>query len=239
MSAAYVIIGFENVTTFDVQSALSVEFGMNAGRFLGCDLAINDSSGAYRMADRLLREQSIEEQNVFLKEFDILAFATEIHLSCGRGRSMEQVLTPLAEALAIAISARLKRRALIRIADGELPFRLYQSGRILNDYREHYADFLATSRWVPVAEVESRGDLRIVWQDKWIGSLLQPKIDNFFVHGRWARRCTPEEWRQLLDALDTAGEVEVELGRAGTAMKGMILAAPDDDEIEIRLVVST
>lgn len=151
MSAAYVVIGFENVTVDDLQSAMNAEFAVEdlCTSFLGCSLEIEDSRETYRMADNILQAHSLEESNKFLRQFDIMPFATEIRLSCGRGRLLADVLPHLADTIAATASFRLKCRALVRIADGECPFRLYQSGRLLTDFRDDYAAVLKTSRWVP------------------------------------------------------------------------------------------
>ena len=57
--------------------------------------------------------------------------------------------------------------------------------------------------------------IQVVWNDKVIGTIPEPKQDNFFIYGSWKRVASPETWQALLDALDTEGEVLVELRAAG------------------------
>jgi hypothetical protein len=78
-------------------------------------------------------------------------------------------------------------------------------------------------------------EMQLFWGDKLIGTLPDPKVDNFFLYGRWTRLCNQDEWQQLLDVLDATGEVEVGIRRGSGPLKGRILVEPDDEEIEIRL----
>ena len=76
--------------------------------------------------------------------------------------------------------------------------------------------------------------MQVVWKNTVVGSMPNPKIDNFFVYGPWTRLASPETWQALLDAIGTEGEVPVELRGAGKPLMGKILVEPDEDEIEIR-----
>jgi hypothetical protein len=74
----------------------------------------------------------------------------------------------------------------------------------------------------------------VIWKGAVIGSMPDPRIDNFFIYGSWTRTASPETWQALVEALDTDGEVPVELRGSGKPLMGKILVEPDDDEIEVR-----
>lgn len=77
--------------------------------------------------------------------------------------------------------------------------------------------------------------MQVVWNNTVIGTIPDPKQDNFFIYGSWKRLASPETWQALLDALDTGGEVLVELRGAGEPRMARILVEPDEGEIEVRL----
>ena len=78
--------------------------------------------------------------------------------------------------------------------------------------------------------------LQLVWNDVVLGVLPDPRIDNFFLYGRFVREASPDTWSQLLDRLRSEGDVRVELRGRGRPMRAWLIAEPDDDdEIEVRL----
>jgi len=77
--------------------------------------------------------------------------------------------------------------------------------------------------------------LQVVWNDTVIGTLDDPKVDNFFLYGRFVRQSSPETWQELLDTLERDGEVNVELRGEGKPLKASILVEPDEDQLEVRL----
>lgn len=75
---------------------------------------------------------------------------------------------------------------------------------------------------------------QIVWNDTVIGTMPDPKVDNFFLYGRFVRQCSPETWQQLLDTLKE-GDVSVELRDNGLTSKAWLITEPEeDDQIEVR-----
>lgn len=154
MSAAYVLIGFENKQVTEVERALITECGDDALRIpaLGIRLSVASYAEEYRTADKFLEEHGLSESNLFLREFDILPFSTEIHLECMRGRLIGTIMEVVADVLAATLTKRLNTRALVRIADGEVPFRLYSSnGAIEIDYVDWYRTIFRERAWIPIS----------------------------------------------------------------------------------------
>jgi hypothetical protein len=151
MSLSYSIVGFKDVQIEDVERSLREEWGdrILSEAPLGLHISVRDSAAAYRTADHFQQETGIQESNPFLREFDILPFAAEVHVSCSRGRAAAVLLEELSELIALSLSRRLKTQALVRVADGEIPFRLYDAGAVSVDYLDRYRDFLSGRRWIP------------------------------------------------------------------------------------------
>jgi hypothetical protein len=159
MSSTYVLICFENKQVSEIEAAIRAEFGDRALEvpMLGIHVSVECLVDVYKQSDEWLRTHGLMESNLFLREFDILPFSTEVRLACSRGRPVEAVLEIVADLVASTISRRLNARALARIADAEIPFRLYgQNGSIEQDYVRWYEAYMAGRRWLPSSMCEPR-----------------------------------------------------------------------------------
>lgn len=152
MSLTYVVIGFEDRQVTDVERALCFEFGDDTLRIppFGIHLSVANYADEYKKADSFLQQHGLVESNPFLQEFDILPFSTEIHLECMRGRLVSGILEIVADMLAVTLAKHLNTRALVRIADGEVPFRLYSStGAVEVDHVDSYRTIFSHRTWIP------------------------------------------------------------------------------------------
>ncbi len=77
--------------------------------------------------------------------------------------------------------------------------------------------------------------MQVVWNDTVVGTLHDPKVDNFFLYGQFTRQCTAEVWQQLLDWLNNEGDVDVELRGGGKPLRASIIVEPEGDQLEVRL----
>jgi hypothetical protein len=150
MSLRSIIVGFE-APMLEVRRTLSHLLGADpaGARLLGLHLELYDMSEAYAFADAYLRMRGIDESNSFLREFDIAPFANELHLSWSAGRALAGLGLHAADVLAREASSALDTRVLIRISDGEVPFRLYEKGTVTRDYRDEYGSLIAGEDWLP------------------------------------------------------------------------------------------
>ena len=152
MSAGYVVIGFENSQVEALERAMRMEFGDDVLRTpaLGIHLSVVNYAEEYRTADQFLKAHGMEESNEFLRHFDILPFATELRLECAPGRPIEAAIEIVGDVIAMALSKRMKTRALVRIANGEVPFRLYSANGVTEiDYGVWYATLFISRSWIP------------------------------------------------------------------------------------------
>ncbi|WKB54821.1 hypothetical protein [Eleftheria terrae] len=76
--------------------------------------------------------------------------------------------------------------------------------------------------------------LRLFWNGKLLGSMLNPRPDMFFLYGDWRRECDDALHEALLAALDQDGEVLLQVQGPGKTLQAYLLVEPDDS-IEVRL----
>jgi len=78
------------------------------------------------------------------------------------------------------------------------------------------------------------GSQLVFWNDKKIGVIVNPRIDNFFLYGDWEIDENFENYNDFLDSINDEYGALVEIGKLGSGLKGNVLTEPDS-EIDIRL----
>ena len=74
----------------------------------------------------------------------------------------------------------------------------------------------------------------VFWNGKKVGTISNPKIDNFFYYGNWQPDESCDVYSEFLSAINNNEYgASVDIGEIGSKLAGYILVEPDE-EIEIR-----
>lgn len=112
------------------------------GGALGLHYDVFDASDAYQQWDKVSAELRIEEGNPFLREFDIRPYAVTFILSSVTDRWLRAAIPFVAESTARWLSSKTGRRTLLTFNGGDIPYRLYQGDRVLEDFARVYEPIL-------------------------------------------------------------------------------------------------
>lgn len=105
-----------------------------------------DVSDEYRQWEKSSKELGIEEGNPFLREFDIRPYAVNFILEPMPDYGLRAAFPYVAVWTARELAAKSRRRTLIVFNGGDVPFRLYQGNRVLEDYARFYEPIVGS--WV-------------------------------------------------------------------------------------------
>jgi len=107
---------------------------------LGLWFMVIDLGDAFDQADVLLDRLGQEESDPFHRDFDIRPFSVSLDVSPQDVIATQGLLLPLADHCARILSRSLRKRVLVVLSSGRIPYRLYRDGGIEDDYARYRKD---------------------------------------------------------------------------------------------------
>ena len=154
MTKVYTSIAIENascevVKSFLVKALGPAMFNKDISHVLGMHFDVIDVQDAIDYAKQFLTSHGLEEAHPFYREFDMSLFNVEIDLYSSRGHFSVEFQPVVADQIARVLTAELQTRAVIKLEDGNIPFRVYANGKQIRDLREYYQEHFKGRHWVP------------------------------------------------------------------------------------------
>jgi len=116
---------------------------------LGMHFDVIDLQDAIDYAKQIFVSQGLEETHPFYRACDMSCFNVEIDLYSSRGHFSGEFHPVVADEVARVLTAELKTQAVIKLEDGNIPFRVYTNGQQARDLKEYYKEYFKGRHWVP------------------------------------------------------------------------------------------
>ncbi|MEK8016719.1 MAG: hypothetical protein VSS75_007605 [Candidatus Parabeggiatoa sp.] len=87
--------------------------------------------------------------------------------------------------------------------------------------------------------MSSENKLPVIWHEKSVGFIVNPKCDNFDLYGKWQPNQN-SAYKKFLEWLETYGEAEVEIANneCQIQIRGTVETEPNE-EIDIKVRMNT
>ncbi|XYI02100.1 hypothetical protein ACMHYB_20915 [Sorangium sp. So ce1128] len=164
MSQPYVVISIERASVEQVRSSLERYLGTWVGESLplafGLRLEISENSEYIEYAERFLEEHQLQDDNPIWLELDVRSFSVDVDIyavSSDMGVALKEIV---GDCIAKWLSRALGVRTVFSIENGYVPFGIYQDGKKVRDFAEHYSKCFERRDWIPLASAHwfTRGD---------------------------------------------------------------------------------
>lgn len=139
------VIAVEGATEEQMNALVRELLPLNAsipGVAFGLNYDVFDASDAYQQWSKASTALNIEEGNPFLREFDIRPYAVTLIISTREDPWLRTAVPYVAESIARYLASKTKLPTLLTFNGGEIPYRLFHKGRVLDDYSRFYEPIL-------------------------------------------------------------------------------------------------
>ena len=113
-------------------------------------IEINDYTPEYNYTTKFLKENNLEDENIFFRSFPIDNYGLQMEFYMAKNiKFKEEILEYLVFLIGYKLSCILNAKCIVMFDSMKIPISLFDNGELTNDFWEFNSNFFSNKTWRP------------------------------------------------------------------------------------------